>query len=667
MVYTTILQPAPRYHTPNTTSNISHKITRSSYPPSRTLDNLNTVATKRMSSSRIPDKDTNIPNSLVHNTKPSSLPVLRKHASYTQPSTQTAKENAEVSTMANITRSMARAKISTGLTGVRGGGVAGSQSKRPPVRKATAVLGDLTNIKTQVPERAQTRLLKPLVTLPVPVVAPSTQPSKSAQPQIPRRREGSQTLTRASSMSSMPVSSSHLHLKGPHHTQVGHAPLTASSSTSRLASSSVIPTPGTIRKATTALSSLSLSNKANLRNRTVQAQSVGIKKVVSHRPHDTQSSSSVAPSAPMAPKVPAGARHRAPRVIHPSGSESVLRQSSTKTSAMPRHSTNSSQSYNSLRKRVKVSRPIIPAVPLFDEMESGVSSSLDTEMSGVSPRASFELPIPDTVDEYDRDPAMVAEYQADIIQHMRLKELQFMPDAQYMDHQPDLIWEFRTQLIQWLVIVHDRFDLLQETLHLCINLLDRFLSATMIPVTQLQLAGIVALSLASKFEETQAPSLAYLAEMAADAYSVSQIKAAEIGMLKVLNYDLGAPGPMTFLRRISRVDRFDVDIRTLTKYLVDVTLFDERFLQMPASKIAAVGYCASMRLLNRGGWTLDHVVAAGYTESALISGVNIVLTLLEDPEKTHPSIWEKYQEERCMCASTYVQSLGVTHLRALQY
>lgn len=514
----------------------------------------------------------------------------------------------------------------------------------------------------------------------------------------------------------MPVSSSHVHPKGPHHNHVGHTPLAASSSTSRLASSSVIPTPGTIRKATPALSSLSLSNKASLRNRTaVQAQSVEIKKVVSHRPQDVHSaSSSVAPSAPMAPKVPAGARHRAPRVTHSSGSESVLRQSSAKTSTIPRQSTNGSNSYNSLRKRVKVSRPIIPAVPLFDELESGVCSSQDTEMSGISPRASIDLPFPDTVDEYDRDPAMVAEYQADIIQYMRLKEvrktisvpkcylcasfskvkkkkkimhanlssrllpvspfvvpsnsqLQFMPDAQYMDHQPDLIWAFRTQLIQWLVTVHDRFDLLQETLHLCINLLDRFLSATMIPATQLQLAGIVALSLASKFEETQAPSLIYLAEMAADAYSVSQIKAAEIGMLKVLNYDLGAPGPMTFLRRISRVDQFDVDIRTLTKYLVDVTLFDERFLLMPASKIAAVGYRASMRLLNRGEWTLDHVVAAGYTESALISGVNMVLALLEDPEKTHPSLWEKYQEERCMCASKYVQSLGVAHLRALQY
>ncbi|KAF8919097.1 hypothetical protein BGZ52_012585 [Haplosporangium bisporale] len=138
-------------------------------------------------------------------------------------------------------------------------------------------------------------------------------------------------------------------------------------------------------------------------------------------------------------------------------------------------------------------------------------------------------------------------------------------------------------------------------------------------------------------------------------------------MLKVLNYDLGAPGPMTFLRRISRVDQFDVDIRTLTKYLIDVTLCDERFLSMPASKIAAVGYCASMRLLNRGEWTLDHVVAAGYTESALIAGVNMVLTLLEDPENTHPALWDKYREKRCMRASEYVQSLGVAHLRLLQY
>ncbi|KAF9386852.1 hypothetical protein CPC16_007346 [Podila verticillata] len=562
---------------------------------------------------------------------------------------------------------MARVKVSTGVTGVRGGGgVAPSQSKRPLLR-TTPVLGELTNIKTQqVPDRAQTRLLKPVVTLPVPV-APSTQPSKSAQPQI-SRREGT-SLTRASSMSSMPVStSSHLHPKGAHQSHAGPS-LTASITTSRLASTSVIPTPGTIRKVSSSVSLLSSSNKANLRNnRTgVQVQGIEIKRVV-HRQNAVPSSSKVAPSAPivpMAPKVPAGARQRVPRA-HPSGPESVLRPSLAKTSTTPPHSTNTSHTIKPLRKSAtKASRgPIIPAVPLFDELMEG--SSQDTEMSSVSPRASVELPSPD-IDEYDRDPAMVAEYQADIIQYMRLKELQFMPDAQYMDHQPDMIWAFRTQLIQWLFTVHDRFDLLQETLHLCINLLDRFLSATVIPLTQLQLAGIVALSLASKFEETQAPSLAYLAEMAADAYSVSQIKAAEIGMLKVLNYDLGAPGPMTFLRRISRVDQFDVDIRTLTKYLIDVTLCDERFLSMPASKIAAVGYCASMRLLNRGEWTLDHVVAAGYTESALIAGVNMVLTLLEDPENTHPALWDKYREKRCMRASEYVQSLGVAHLRLLQY
>lgn len=221
-------------------------------------------------------------------------------------------------------------------------------------------------------------------------------------------------------MSSMP-SSSHLHPKGTHHGHVG-PPLTASVPTSRLASSSVIPTPGTIRKVSSSVSLLSSSNKANLRNNRngVQVQGIEIKKVV-HRQHDIPSSSVVEPSAPMAPKVPAGARQRAPRA-HLSGPGSVLRPSSAKTSTATSHAINTSQTIKPLRKRVaKASRgPIIPAVPLFDEAMEG--SSQDTEMSSVSPRASIEHPSPD-IDEYDRDPAMVAEYQADIIQYMRLKEV----------------------------------------------------------------------------------------------------------------------------------------------------------------------------------------------------------------------------------------------------
>ncbi|KAG0341851.1 hypothetical protein BG004_005874 [Podila humilis] len=625
--------------------------------------------------------------------------------------TATGKDTMDVSSVAAITRSMAGVKVAHSLAPADQ--KLATTSIKPLGRrpKSTSILADLTNTpaplltntntNASTPGRAQTRYPKPLVTLPVPVVASepnySSQPkpafssaSKSASNQqsqqgpLHRRRTDCQdppSLTKAASMSSLSIS--HPHSKG----LPGHA-------------TAVIPTPGTIRKIpTSTLASISTSSLANLRT-TNNATSVHhrqpsaiaqtrrevaeMKKVAVKVPVPSLDSvATVERKAPPAPRVSAFGRQRAPRDLSATAAKQVssLRKpmaSSRSVAEIPQHTNINNNNINAVSQAVRLGRkratkghrgPLIPAVPLYDEVqESGPSASQDTEMSSMSPRPSFEVPVSgDIVDEYDRDPKMMAEYQADILQYMRQKEIELMPNAQYMNHQPEITWEFRAQLIHWLVTVHDRFDLLQETLHLCVNFLDRFLSATVIPVTQLQLAGIVALSLASKFEETQTPSLAYLSEMAANAYSVAQIKAAEIGMLKVLNYDLGAPGPMTFLRRISRADAFDVDLRTLTKYLVDVTLCDQRFLAMPASQIAAVGYCASRRLLCRGGWSTEHEEASGYGQKELTEGVNLVLALLEIPEVTHPSILAKYQEERCMRASEYVQALGVVHLRSLHY
>ncbi|KAF9430694.1 hypothetical protein BGZ94_004911 [Podila epigama] len=585
----------------------------------------------------------------------SALPrsVLRKQKSYTQTPTHLNKENIATS-VASITRSMAGIKMTANLT------------KNPlSSRQSGLALGDLTNLKG--PSRAQTRPLKPVITL----TAPNVVEPRSAQA---RQHIQSTTVHQA-----------------------------VSASSSRLTSAaSVIPTTGTIRKLSS--SSLSTNSIAGLRTnsyhqRTIvsaQAQrEVGeIKKAIGRRDHGvvptvTKATNIVSSAA----KVSATGKQCSSRVgasVHgPETMASSLKRSSRAVSAAistPRFSVDTSKAIaassmapsrkpaeKSLQRGPLILPELVPDdVQTLTEDKNG--SSQDTEMSRATPMASPELdeanqdqsPFHDKLQSsYDNEPSMLSEYQADIIQYLHAKELELMPDPDYINHQPEICWEYRAQLIHWLVTVHERFDLLQETLHLCINLLDRFLSATMIPISQLQLAGIVALSLASKFEETRAPSLAYLAEMAAGAYSLKQIKAAEIGMLKVLKYELGAPGPMTFLRRISRVDEFDIDVRTLAKYLVDVTLCEARFVGVPASMAAAIGYCAALRLLYRGMWSDEHAAAAGYERSALIPGINLVFTLLEDPEATHPSLFTKYQSEQYLHASDYVQNLGQAQLRSL--
>ncbi|KAI8346297.1 cyclin-like protein [Mortierella sp. GBAus27b] len=269
-------------------------------------------------------------------------------------------------------------------------------------------------------------------------------------------------------------------------------------------------------------------------------------------------------------------------------------------------------------------------------------------------------------DDGDNDPMLAPDYQASIFAYKREMEVKLLPDPGYMSRQSDLTWHYRAQLVDWLAQMHSRFNLLQETIHLCINYVDRFLSKIVIPVDQLQLAGTVALLLASKYEETQSPAIEDLISLGGNVYTPTRVRQAELEMLRALNYDMGAPGPMSFLRRISRADNYDVDIRTLAKYLLDVTLCDHRFIGLPSSMIAAICYRASMRLLFRGEWTSEHKSYSEYSEIMLNSGVNVLLVLLEDPHETHPTIFVKYQDERYLGASDYVMSLGTAQLRALR-
>ena len=70
----------------------------------------------------------------------------------------------------------------------------------------------------------------------------------------------------------------------------------------------------------------------------------------------------------------------------------------------------------------------------------------------------------------------------------------------------------RAVLIDWLVDVHLQFSMLQETLYLTVAILDRFLqrSAKDIQRKSLQLVGVSAMFIASKYEEMYAPEIGEL-------------------------------------------------------------------------------------------------------------------------------------------------------------
>lgn len=171
-----------------------------------------------------------------------------------------------------------------------------------------------------------------------------------------------------------------------------------------------------------------------------------------------------------------------------------------------------------------------------------------------------------------------------------------------MDKQSEIQWSMRSILMDWLVQVHQRFNLLPETLFLTQNYIDRFLSNKVVSLGKLQLVGATALFVAAKYEEVNCPSVHEIVYMVDGGYSAEEILKAERFMLSMLQFELGWPGPMSFLRRISKADDYDLETRTLAKYFLEITVMDERFVASPPSFLAAGAHCLARHMLDKGEW-----------------------------------------------------------------
>ena len=117
------------------------------------------------------------------------------------------------------------------------------------------------------------------------------------------------------------------------------------------------------------------------------------------------------------------------------------------------------------------------------------------------------VPILD-IDAADRDqPNNVVEYIKDIYEHLRQFEVKYQPSANYMASQTDITDRMRAILVDWLIDVHLKFKLRQETLYLCFQIIDRFLEKQLVARSRLQLVGVTGLMLASKYEEIYPPEV----------------------------------------------------------------------------------------------------------------------------------------------------------------
>ena len=126
-----------------------------------------------------------------------------------------------------------------------------------------------------------------------------------------------------------------------------------------------------------------------------------------------------------------------------------------------------------------------------------------------------------------------------------------------MSNQWDINEKMRAILVDWIIEVHLKFKLVPETLFLCISLMDRYLERSRISRKNLQLVGVTAMLIASKFEEIYSPTIRDFVYITDDAYTRKDIFDMEEQILKTLQFNVSTPTPYRFLQRFTKIARSD--------------------------------------------------------------------------------------------------------------
>lgn len=290
---------------------------------------------------------------------------------------------------------------------------------------------------------------------------------------------------------------------------------------------------------------------------------------------------------------------------------------------------------------------VVPMSPQWDE-------TIEKELEAVVYKMYRSEPDPEDEDTWDV--SMVAEYAPEIFNHLRDLETKYAPYPYYIPQiQSEITWDNRATLVNWIVQVHSRFGLLPETLYLTVNIIDRFLSKRPISLSKFQLCGAVALFIAAKYEEINCPTVKQIAYMISNQYTTTELLKAERFMITDIDFDMGYPGPMSFLRRTSKADNYDTEIRTLAKYFLEITIMDSRFVAAPPSWLAAGASYLSLKMLHHGEWTEAHVYYSGYTEAQLRPLAEILIDCCLNYKTHHKAIFDKYASRRFKRSSLFVQ------------
>lgn len=255
--------------------------------------------------------------------------------------------------------------------------------------------------------------------------------------------------------------------------------------------------------------------------------------------------------------------------------------------------------------------------------------------------------VPDIDEEGKSDPQLVGDYAGVIYQHMLRQEAKFQASPQYMASQDAVNEKMRGVLVDWLVEVHLRFDLLPETLFLTTLLIDRYLSKDQVSKSKLQLVGVTGMLIASKYEEMWPPEIQDFVYMTDNAYTKTQIIEMEGKMLRTLDFSLGNPLPSQFFSRYSQATKSSEATNAIASYAMELTISNYNMISYRPSMLAASAMVISLEVQGLESWSESLQHYSGYTKAQLQPCIDAVNGMLRNSNTSSlKAVKKKHQKTK---------------------
>ncbi|CAK1601915.1 unnamed protein product [Parnassius mnemosyne] len=265
----------------------------------------------------------------------------------------------------------------------------------------------------------------------------------------------------------------------------------------------------------------------------------------------------------------------------------------------------SKESKNILKPTPKDSSELLGKLKLSEPSSKKKQETFNKEKATkqIVPSTPTTPTLPDDIEDIDagdnNSPLLMSIYIKDIYRYLKELEEKYPIEFDHLRKQTVITGRMRATLIDWLVEVQRQFSLVLETFHLTVGIIDRYLQAVPnVQRNQLQLVGVTAMFIASKYEEIYAPDVGDFVYVTDKAYSKADVFQCERDIISKLGFCLARPIPLNFLRRFVKAAHGTAKNHHLAKYFVDLSLVEYSMAHYRPSELAASAICLSLHLLS---------------------------------------------------------------------